>query len=148
MTKEKHGISPNPNDEAIGDGVRGDEEGAGEEEDGDEGEAIECEICEPAPIRIARDPGDPTPEERETHNVTHNPYRPWCPICVEARGKEEAHRKQKAQGDPLKPTVAIDYKTFGQEIEVDDKATALVVKDSATKMNFAHLCEKKGSSDE
>ena len=48
-----------------------------------------CQEC--APIRIARDPGDPTAREREDHCVTHIPYRSWCPICVKAKGKEEAH---------------------------------------------------------
>ncbi len=53
---------------------------------------IECDDSEVSPGKIAHDPGDPTPQEREEHCVTHVPYRSWCPICVKAKGKEESHR--------------------------------------------------------
>ena len=122
-------------------------------EDGDEQDEaqVEDEIdtdgAEDAPIKIAKDPGDPTPEEREQHNATHIPYRSWCPICVKGRGKEESHKRQKGGDESCKPHICFDYKSFGQEDDYDDKATALVIKDETTKMKFAHICEKKGSTD-
>ena len=155
MTQEVLGISPNggEHDESGSGGGEG-EQGAAAEEDQDEElegaeeERVECEQCEAAPIKVARDPGDPTPEEREQHFITHLPYRSWCPVCVKAKGREESHRKQEGKEEAIKPTMRIDNKSFGQEIESDDKATALVIKDSKTKMHFAHLCDAKGSSDE
>ena len=39
-----------------------------------------------APVKRPVNPSDPTPKEREKHNGSHLPYRPWCPICVKARG--------------------------------------------------------------
>ncbi len=31
--------------------------------------------------------------EVEEHNLTHTPYRNWCPICVRAKGRDLDHRK-------------------------------------------------------
>ena len=44
-------------------------------------------------MREVRDPGKPTEEEIERHNKTHVPARPWCPVCVEAKGIEDPHCK-------------------------------------------------------
>ena len=44
----------------------------------------------------------PTPEEREKHELTHAPFKPWCDICVAARSKEEPHKKIiEREGPPL-----------------------------------------------
>ena len=43
-------------------------------------------------------------EERKRHNLTHLPFRKWCPICVSAKAADPAHRR-KAEGDP--PTLPI-----------------------------------------
>ena len=67
---------------------------------------------EEAPIKIPREPGDPTPEEFEKHCVTHLPHRPWCEICIRARGREEAHRKR-TRDEEGTPVVSMDYKAFG-----------------------------------
>ena len=52
---------------------------------------ISMEETDKPPVRILRDPGAPTEEEKEEHNATHIPYRVWCPICVESKGKEDPH---------------------------------------------------------
>ena len=106
------------------------------------------EVVEKAPIITARDPGSPTQEEIDEHNITHLPHRSWCHICMKARGKEDAHRKQNKKAVKSKPTVTFDYKSVGQEADRDDKAIALVVRDAASKTMFAHICKNKGSSDE
>ena len=100
------------------------------------GEDVIMEPAESAPVRIAKNPGDPTEEEFEDHCVTHLPFRRWCPICVKAKGKEDSHRKAE---ESTKPTIVLDYKSFGQEIEVDDKATAIVGRDKKTVSTFAHM---------
>ena len=51
----------------------------------------ECHPCEEAPLKTPTNPSDPTPEERERHNKTHLPHRPWCTICIKARGREDKH---------------------------------------------------------
>ena len=48
-------------------------------------EQIECkdeDVSEEAKKpEVLRDPGAPTPKEVEEHNVTHLPFRSWCPHC-------------------------------------------------------------------
>ena len=119
-----------------------------DEDEAHKDDEIEAEAEENAPVVIARDPGDPTPAEREHHNVTHIPYRSWCPVCVKCKGKEESHRAAKSTDASCKARICFDYKSFGQEGSYDDKATALIIKDEKTKMNFAHICDKKGASDD
>ena len=87
-----------------------------------------------APLKVARDPGDRTTKEREDHDATHIPFRSWCPICVKAKGREEAHRIGKGKERSCKAKVSLDYKTFGREDDRDDKATATVYKDDHTQM--------------
>jgi hypothetical protein len=62
-----------------------------------------------APIKVAKDPGAPTPEEIAEHDPTHLPYRSWCPVCVEACGKEDAHYSKKGTEEDGRPVVALDY---------------------------------------
>ena len=63
----------------------------GEECEEPEGEEINANCEEVNPTRIIRNPLNPTDEERRRHNVNHCPYRSWCSICVEGRGKEDPH---------------------------------------------------------
>ena len=116
--------------QVVGDGrVHKDASAASFSKDGEAiGEEMECQPCEAAPVRIARNPGDPTAQELEDHCVCHCPYRSWCPVCVKAKGKEEAHRTIKGDRSS-KPTISMDYKAFGQGIEFDDKATAIIWKE-------------------
>ena len=32
--------------------------------------------------RALPSPSEPSEQERELHNLTHLPYRSWCPVCV------------------------------------------------------------------
>ena len=54
-------------------------------------------ICEPhADERIPsqlNEPIKPPAQDVESHNITHLPYRNLCKICVEAKGREDAHRR-------------------------------------------------------
>ncbi len=42
-------------------------------------------------IRKVIDPKLPSATEVAMHNLTHLPYRNWCPICVKAKGKDMTH---------------------------------------------------------
>ena len=33
-------------------------------------------------------PVQPTPQEIQQHNLTHMPYRSWCPVCKQSRGRQ------------------------------------------------------------
>jgi len=43
-------------------------------------------------LRKLIDPRLPTQREVDEHNLTHLPYRNWCPVCVKAKGKDLDHR--------------------------------------------------------
>ena len=42
-------------------------------------------------MRLPSNPSDPAPAERDKHNKTHLPRRPWCSVCVQARAREDKH---------------------------------------------------------
>ena len=115
----EHGGDDEEKEETQEDEVQEDEE--------DEKEHIICGQYEKTCIRVANDIGAPTKAKVEEHNATHLRHRSWCPICVKARGKEDAHRTVKTKGD--KPIVTMDYKTFGDKENEDDKLTMIVLKD-------------------
>ena len=49
----------------------------------------------------------PTKEEYDRYCLTHLPYRSWCPICIQAKKKNIAHKKTKS--DRGVPVFSIDY---------------------------------------
>ena len=49
----------------------------------------------------------PTKEEYDRHCLTHLPYRSWCPISIQAKKKNIAHKKTKS--DREVPVFSIDY---------------------------------------
>ena len=55
--------------------------------------------------RTRPSPSPPSEAERELHNLTHMPFRAWCPICVSSRGLPTQHR----QVYDRKPRIQVDY---------------------------------------
>ena len=39
-------------------------------------------------------PEGPSNQERETHNLTHIPFRSWCEHCVKGRARKRAHKRR------------------------------------------------------
>ena len=74
---------------AIGNGVQGGlrpdvaTETEKAEEEGEEGREAVAAPAPRAPSRL----------ERDQHDLTHTPYRAWCPHCVRMRGRNTAHRQ-------------------------------------------------------
>ena len=55
--------------------------------------------------------GNPTRMEVDEHNFIHCPYRSWCPVCVEAQGKDDPHYKSTREDCPNEaPVIVLDYK--------------------------------------
>ena len=55
--------------------------------------------------RVLAAPRTPTKTEREEHDVSHVPYRPWCRCCVMGRGLERRHLTQSGDRDNDRPRV-------------------------------------------
>ena len=77
---------PRPEDRSAGE-----EEGeqAGREDEGEEGRRAKGMT---APMKVSD-------KEREEHELTHTPFRAWCPYCVRARGQfqEPGHQQGQVQ---------------------------------------------------
>ena len=95
-------------------------------------------------------PKEPTKEERELHEITHLPFRDWCPLCVRCKGNGDYHR----QVYDKKPVVQIDYafitKRKGDDDTTEDDVKAVPVLtgvDVTTGMALAAVVPKKGPTD-
>ena len=65
------------------------------------------------PARELTAPAQPTQQERAEHELTHLPFRSWCPTCVANKGRADNHPKQKSK----MPVVQFDFcyfKTAGE----------------------------------
>ena len=89
-------------------------------------------------------PTEPSDEERNRHNLTHQPYASWCEICVANRGRQDGHR---AHPEPSSGASVVSF-DFGYlsrlETEDDPKLTALFVRDQHTKLVHAVPTPAKG----
>ena len=89
------------------------------------------------------DPRLPTEEEVAHHELTHLPYRNWCPVCVKAKGKDLDHRGAVDKERKLSE-YCFDYCFPGDEFGY--KLTVLVGTERLTGMKFATAVPTKGSS--
>ena len=55
--------------------------------------------------RGLRQPQQPTPQQIAEHNLTHLPYRNWCPICVQGKGGQDYYKKQQSR----QPAIQVDF---------------------------------------
>ena len=89
-------------------------------------------------------PTEPSDEERNRHNLTHQPYASWCEICVANRGRQDGHR---AHPEPSSGASVVSF-DFGYlsrlDTEDDPKLTALFVRDQHTKLVHAVPTPAKG----
>ena len=93
---------------------------------------------EEAPRRVLRDPGQPTKEEIEEHNVDHTPYRSWCPSCVRARAIGTPHRMR--QDTQEVPVLGFDYLS-ATELQTAEAERPLGPSHGDAKVLVAH-CQK------
>ena len=111
------------------------------------GEEVRLEDEEGAAPKRLANPRAPTKYEVEQHNLTHIPFRNWCPSCV--RGKStNSHHATKIESPENKieaiPTIGMDYWYMGEE---DRKAQAnpmLIVLDEDDEAIAAGAVGKKG----
>ena len=118
-----------------------------EESDADEplqGEQAEVKIKRPV------NPADPKPKEVEEHWAKgHMPFKPWCPVCIKSRGKEDPHYAdtKKEREEKGLPRISIDYAEVGNGEDREDTRKLLVGRDRWTKTTFCHLVQCKGLGD-
>ena len=90
----------------------------------DEDEAVEHEEAdyreeEGQEPKMKTLPYRPSEEEVMKHNLTHIPFRSWCPFCVKGRGTGLQHRRTKEE-DRI-PILGFDYLLGTHSIEADQQ---------------------------
>ncbi len=95
-----------------------------------------------------RSPIQPSAEDVANHNLTHATYRNWCPACVKAKGREDAHRRAAGHEEDKSglPIVSLDYATINDD--TDKEIKLIVGKCEATGGLLAHKVLCKGVADE
>ena len=69
------------------------------------GEDQQHEHHEAHRARGLRQPQQPTPQQIAEHNLTHLPYRNWCPICAQGKGRQDNYEKQHSR----QPVIQVDF---------------------------------------
>eukprot|EP00439_Symbiodinium_sp_Y106_P005152 s6843_g1.t1 len=77
------------------------------------------------------------------HEVTHIPYRSWCPACVAGRGRSYSHHHEAR--DSTVPVISADYLYFSEKGVPGKSLRTVVLRDRASKAIFAHLLPTKGT---
>ena len=130
--------------EALQDGGSGEEPSVDVGADGEQEEEGADESTEKREVVKMADPREPTEEERREHNLTHLPFRSWCPHCVRGRGREADRRKYKEQAEGLHE-LHVDFMQMGKENQPRQTLTILVVKERRTKMLMATVVPSKST---
>ena len=107
---------------------------------------LECEEEEAREPCVLRDPGAPTAELKvERQNVTHMPFRSWCPACVEGKARDKHLRKVEGQVGEEMPEIVFDCCFLVSEGE---DTVAIQVTRDRPRMILVHVVPKKGFSHE
>ena len=93
--------------------------------------------------RAQHSPKAPSPEEIQQHNLTHEPYKDWCEICVNHRARQDAHVKSSHE-QAGHSVVSYDFCFCTRMPGEDDKQTVLVLHDRGTKLVHAIPTLQKG----
>ena len=51
----------------------------------------------------------PSEEEVTIHNITHLPYRSWCPHCERGKARRGNHRNRMRRMRSKIPVISVDY---------------------------------------
>jgi len=93
-------------------------------------------------------PTQPTPQEIQEHNITRMPYRIWCPIHVQAKGRQANHPNQTSR----QPILQVDFTyitSFGDKfptpiltaIDIQTgMAMAAMITDKHNQSSYAKTC--------
>ena len=83
-------------------------------------------------------PRQPTEQERMEHELTHLPYRSWCPLCVQGKGRADNHPKQHSKT----PVIQVDI-TYYKSIRETKTTPVLTAVDVETGMCMAVQIEDR-----
>ena len=78
---------------------------------------------------VPTSPPTVTAEARRQHEVSHVPYRSWCKVCVQTKGRDKAHPRQGEthEGEEGLPKFEADFAHVGRTAGQDTLAYLSVV---------------------
>jgi len=88
-------------------------------------------------------PEEPSAQELENHALTHEPFKSWCPLCVQFRAKQDPHPARSHEGSGHS-VLSMDFGYCSRKTDDDEKLTCLFLHDRATKMMAAIPTPQKG----
>ena len=97
-----------------------------------------CQPCEPM-----IEPKVPTAAQIAAHNISHLPYRSWCPHCVAARRPNSHHARPSSEDRKSSPLLVADYCFMKDNLD-ETITTVLVVRLYPAKAILATVCPAKG----
>ena len=125
------------------------------------------ESDEAVTAKVLPSPSPPSRQEMLEHNITHMPFRNWCPHCLAGKAKSTKHMQGAGLGVSETPIISMDYMFMGdkntdvneedaeedarisedkfeEEDKDDQKAKILVMRDARSRLCGATPVPKKG----
>ena len=94
-------------------------------------------------IKGMPEPIQPSKAEVDKHNLTHLPYKSWCPHCVAARRAAAPHLTSKGDNQRCVHLLVFDY-AFPRSADEDKTVTCLIGKMYPMRTTLAVVCDQKG----
>ena len=88
-------------------------------------------------------PKVPTAAQIAAHNITHLPYRSWCPHCVAARRPNSQHFRKSSKSDRADPLLVADYCFVRDNLDTDC-VTVLVARLNPFSLNVGYCRRLQG----
>ena len=101
------------------------------------------EVQEAREVKTRALPKGPSEEQMRVHQLTHYPFRSWCPLCVAGRAKNWPLFRQEVIDDGGVPIICFDY-CFLRDHPGGESVPVLVGREKKTKMMIAHVVPFKG----
>ena len=70
--------------------------------------------------KVLPSPSPPSRQEMLEHNITHVPFRNWCPHCLAGKAKSMKHMQGAGLGVSETPVVSMDYMFMGDRSKEAD----------------------------
>ena len=105
----------------------------------DDDEAVQIARPIPAPMT-------PSKAQRDAHEVTHLPYRSWCPHCVAARRSNSQHKRMSSSSRTL-PLLVADYCQLKDTEDGLEGVQVLVARLYPARAILATVVNAKGSEE-
>ena len=87
-------------------------------------------------------PKEPSEAERREHDLTHLPFRSWCKVCVQGKGRKDYTKQQFG----TKPRIQVDYAFLTSDV-TSEQVTCLTATDVTTGLCSSAVVPKKGVDD-